>query len=119
MRPICALLACGLLLGACGGSEPAVRAAGNVVDLELRDFRMAPQRVAARRGEITFSVINRGRLPHNLHVKGPGGSRIEISTMLPGRGGQAAKRFPRGTYRLVCTIANHEELGLYGALIVR
>ena len=25
----------------------------------------------------------------------------------------------RGTYRMVCTIANHDDLGMYGSLVVR
>jgi plastocyanin len=114
-----ALLAFALLLGACGGSEEVARAPDRDIGIELRDFRIGPQVVSTRRGELTFTVINRGRLPHNFHVKGPGGSRIGLSTMLPGRGSTGVKKFGRGTYRMVCTIANHEELGMYGRLVVR
>jgi plastocyanin len=119
VRPLCAVLAAVAVLGGCGGADEPVGARDGVLDLELVDFRIVPQQWTAKRGELTFSVINRGKLPHNLHVKGPGGSRVEISTMLPGEGGQAIKRFPRGSYRRVCTIANHEELGMYGRLVVR
>ena len=120
VRPLCALLALGLLLGACGGGEERVRASDGTMDFELVDFRIVPQDVSAPRGgELAFHVINRGRLPHNFHVKGEGGSRVALSTMLPREGSTAVKKLPRGTYRIVCTIANHEELGMYGRLTVR
>ena len=106
VRPLCAVLAAAAVLGGCGGSGEPARAPDGVLDLELVDFRIVPQQWTAKRGELTFSVINRGKLPHNLHVKGPGGSRVEISTMLPGEGGQAIKRFPRGSYRLTTWLAN-------------
>ena len=44
---------------------------------------------------------------------------VAIDTLLPGARAEAAGRFERGDYDLVCTLGNHEELGMYGSLTVR
>lgn len=114
-----ACAAAGLVaLSGCGGSE-AVPARGSVVELRLTDYRVQPLRISARRGRLTFRVRNAGRLPHNLHVERDGLPRLELKTMLPGGSRQGTVRLRRGRFRLVCTIANHEELGMWATLEVR
>lgn len=106
-------------LAGCGGAAQAVREPGGRVEFTLDDFSIAPQKVRVRPGRVTFTAINRGRATHALRVTDGSHDLLSITTLLPGRSGQASARLPRGTYKLYDPIANHEELGAYGTLVVR
>ena len=112
------LIAASLLAGCTNGATEG-RAKGGVVAITLHDFKLEPQIVTAQRRQLTFRVINRGRLPHNFHIRGVGTTRLEIPTMLPGESETASVRLPKGEFRMFCSISNHEELGEYGSLTVR
>jgi uncharacterized cupredoxin-like copper-binding protein len=45
--------------------------------------------------------------------------RLKVTTVLPGERDSARATLTRGTYRMLCPIGNHEELGMYGVLTVR
>ena len=112
------LLAAALLAGCADGAATGRPRAGTVL-VTLHDFRMTPQIVTSKRRWLSFRVTNRGRLPHNFHIRGVGRTRLEIGTMLPGESEVKSVRLPRGDYRMFCSISNHEELGEYGSLTVR
>ena len=112
------ILSATVVLAGCG-SAAAVRARAGVVEMTLTDFRYAPQTIEVRHGQVTFRARDTGRLPHNVSVRGPGGERVVLSTMLPGDSDEATIRLRPGSYRLFCAIANHEELGQYATLHVR
>jgi len=112
------LLAAALLAG-CTDDATTVRAKRGWVDVTLHDFRLTPQIVTSRKRPITFRVVNRGRLPHNFHIRGVGRERLEIGTLLPGESTARVVTLPRGDFRMYCSISNHEELGEYGSLKVR
>ena len=118
MRRALPLLAA-LLLAGCTNGATKGRANDGVVSITLHDFRVEPQIVTAGRRDLTFRVVNRGRLPHNFHIRGVGTTRLESGTMLPGESETASVRLPRGDFRMFCSISNHEELGEYGSLTVR
>ncbi|HVW16896.1 MAG TPA: cupredoxin domain-containing protein [Solirubrobacteraceae bacterium] len=114
----------GLLAAGCEPS--AVPVGGRTVRIEASEYRLRPQNVTVRAGRVTFVVVNRGRLIHNLAVE-----RIasDPDTTPPTLGrssslhpGQTSKPFtidlPPGKYRLVCTIGNHDDLGEHGWLYV-
>lgn len=118
MSRAAALVLCVFGLSACGGEEPA-RPRGSIVYITLDDFRIKPQDIRLGAGEYTFKVFNAGRLPHNFKVRAGEQTRVGFSTLLPRRGEAKLRRISRGGYKIVCTIANHEELGMYGTLTVR
>lgn len=118
VRTIAALLAAVALAG-CGGSEPTVQARGQRVAIELDDFLIRPQNVRAGAGELTFEITNRGRLPHNFRLRDEGREVVEVTTLLPGESATAEATLRRGAYKMVCTVANHEQLGMTGRLVVR
>jgi plastocyanin len=117
-RAIDAALAA-LALAGCGGPEPAVEARGRHVELVLDDFLIQPQNVRAPAGRLTFAVANRGRLPHNFRLRRRDGEPVKIPTLLPGGRGSATVSLRRGSYKMLCTVANHEQLGMTGRLVVR
>jgi plastocyanin len=106
-------------LAGCGGSESTTRAGDGRVRIVLDDFSIAPQRVRVPAGETSFQIVNRGRIGHNFHVVGRNGEPVEVTTLFPGERKSAAATVRRGNYRMVCTVSNHEELGMYGTLVVR
>ena len=98
-----------------------MRERDGVVELTLTDFRIKPQVVRAPRDSLTIVVRNEGRLAHALRIRGATEAvRLKVSTLLPGK--EAARvgvTLKRGHWRLFCPLANHEELGMHGTLIVR
>jgi plastocyanin len=116
---VTALVVAAAWIAGCGGAEPVERVRDGRVAIALDDFFLAPQNVRARAGEIAFEVTNRGRLAHNFRLRRGRGEPLQIKTMLPGDARAASVRLRRGDYRMVCTIANHAELGMTGILLVR
>lgn len=126
-RPLlaAALAALPIALLACGGDD-VVRTDRPILRLTLDEYRIVPQHAVVEPGRMKFTARNTGRLTHDLVVEipdGPGGKPIRIArvpTMQPGETGEPVKvTLKEGEYRLVCTIANHDDLGQYGKLEVR
>jgi hypothetical protein len=118
-----ALVMAALITG-CGGGvggTDAVRDADGVVEIALTDFRLKPQVIRAPRDSLTVVVRNEGRLAHALRIRGASEVvRLKVSTLLPGE--EAARvgvTLKRGQWRLYCPLANHEELGMHGTLVIR
>jgi plastocyanin len=113
----CAALA--VLLVGCGEEDP-VRVRDRVVEVELTDYRIKPQLIRSDAGRTIFRIRNVGRLPHNFHIRGETQTRLKVSTLLPGESFiRTGIRMRRGDWVMFCSIANHEELGMHGTLIVR
>ncbi len=114
-------------LGGCGDDD-VFRTDRPILRVSLDEYRIVPQNAVVKAGRMKFTVRNTGRLTHNLAVQipdGPGGKPVDVlggrtETMQPGAIGDPIKVTLRaGEYRLVCTIANHDDLGQYGVLTVR
>ena len=114
-------------LAGCGSDDPYVPAKGHTVSLRLDEYRVLPQRVTAPAGRITLVARNTGRLTHNLAVvqfARPLGDEQERQyarsrTAHPGETVSTTVTLKPGKYRVVCTIANHDNLGQYGELKVQ
>jgi uncharacterized cupredoxin-like copper-binding protein len=113
-------------LSGCGSDEPYVPAAGRTVSLRLDEYRVLPQRVTVPAGRVRLVGRNTGRLTHNVAVvqfDRPLGEDEErqfarTPTAHPGQQVHTTVTLEPGKYRLVCTIANHDNLGQYGELKV-
>ncbi len=111
----------------CGGDdEPAVVPA-RTLTVALTEYRLDPQDVRVRAGRLRVVAVNRGTLPHNLHVVREDPEDRERTpddlggtpTAQPGDTRRHTfRRLRRGTYRIVCTVANHDDLGMRGTLEV-
>jgi uncharacterized cupredoxin-like copper-binding protein len=123
-----ALTAAVLVLAGCGG-EGAFKTDRPQLELTVDEYRIVPQDIVVRPGRMKFVVRNTGRLTHNLVVQIPPqkagdppepvpGGRVD--TMQPGQTANPIKvTLAPGEYRLVCTIANHDDLGQFGTLEVQ
>ena len=64
-------------------------------------------------------LVNRGRLSHTFWVSRRNHPVAKVSSLLPGDRASKSIRVRAGEYRFLCALANHEELGMYGTLIVK
>jgi hypothetical protein len=113
-----------IVLGGCGDDD-VLRTERPIVRVTLDEYRIVPQRIVVKPGRLKLVARNTGRLTHNLVIQipeGPDEAPVEIArvgTMQPGETGEPIKvTLKPGTYRLVCTIANHDDLGQDGTLEV-
>jgi plastocyanin len=118
VRTTAALLAAAVLSG-CGGAGPTLQVRDQRAEIELDDFLIRPQNLRAQPGELTFAVTNTGRLGHNLRLRGSEGEQVVTTTLLPGDGATESVTLAPGSYTMLCTVANHEQLGMTGRLVVR
>ena len=107
-------------LPACGDDEPAARARDGRVAVALDDFRYRPQLIRAAPGRLRFDLVNRGRLAHTFRLeRGEDSIVAKVSSLLPGDRARKTVRVRKGEYRFFCALSNHEELGMYGTLVVK
>ena len=121
------LAASAIAVAGCGESKH-VRIDRPILRISLDEYRIQPQNISARPGRIKIVVRNSGRLTHNLVIQTPpmevGDKPIDVvgarvRSMQPGEVATPIKvTLAKGTYRLVCTIANHDDLGQYGELVI-
>jgi plastocyanin len=107
------------LLAGCGSAPSTVDAPDGRVSFKLDDFFISPQKVRVPPGRVTFTAIDLGRTTHTLRVSDGVHDLLSITTLHPGQRGSASATLRRGTYKLYCAIANHEQLGMKGTLVVR
>jgi uncharacterized cupredoxin-like copper-binding protein len=124
-----ALLAALTVLGAsgCGGQVAYTRAPHRHVEVALDEYRVTPERIEVRAGRVTILAHDRGHLTHNLQVvafrRPASGEEVRrfgnpIKTLFPGESGTTTLSLGPGKYRLICTLANHDNLGQWAELKV-
>jgi len=118
-----------LALASCGGTEdppdlPKSIAAGQPLTVVGREYVFAPNRVTVKGAPAggvrqRIELVNRGDLAHNIEVLD--GDRIvgRLRSFPPGQQRSLSVRLPKGDYRLICTVADHDQKGMRGTLKVR
>jgi plastocyanin len=127
-RTLCALAVVAGLAG-CGGSEeppdlPATVSAGKPLTVGAKEYVFSPNRVTVKgappRGTRQRIVLdNRGELAHNIEVLD--GDRVvdKLRSFPAGQERELTVDLPRGKYRFICTVADHDEKGMHGTIDVR
>lgn len=113
----------------CGGDddEPGrtlTVPAAEAIAVDGDEYSFDPETIVVEAGgeaaELTLRLRNTGALAHNLIVKGPGGEDLGgTPTFTGGETREASVTLEPGDYSFVCTVGNHEELGMTGELVVR
>jgi plastocyanin len=115
-----------LLVAGCGGADP-VEIEGRTLRLRLDEYQLKPQDVRVDAGRLRIVATNVGRLTHNVKIVRQDENDLEApveeigGTRSTQPGESASVTFENlepGEYRLACTIANHDDLGQYGTLVV-
>jgi uncharacterized cupredoxin-like copper-binding protein len=83
------------------------------------EYKLRPRSFALTRpGVVEFAVRNDGQVVHALEVEGPTGE-FETEEIQPGkRATLKADVDEPGTYELYCPVADHEQRGMVGKLVV-
>ena len=113
----------------CGGDEQEERPspaatvpAGRDVRVNADEYRFDPARITVadgRAGPLKIVLENEGSLAHNLKLRRDGRELGGTPTFPGGETGSGRVLLSPGRYRMVCTVGNHEELGMTGELEVR
>jgi plastocyanin len=119
----CALLAC---FAGCGGDddEQPTRSVTVNPNSTLRvtgdEYSFDPNRVVVRgAGVLTIRLRNAGELAHNLRLRRGEEEAGGTPTFPGGRTESVRLNLEHGRYEMVCTVGDHAELGMVGALQVR
>jgi len=121
-----ALLAAAIVLATGCSDDAPVREEEPVVRVTLDEYAITPQDVSVPSGRVELVARNIGRLTHNLQIEVPPKDPDaqtetlgETPTAQPGTTVDATVDLKPGTYLMRCSLANHDDLGMTGTLIVR
>ena len=113
-----------LLVLGCGDDDQPGRTVTAPANSTLRvvadEYSFDPSTIVLQgAGTLTVTLRNEGALAHNLKVL-RGDEEVDGTPTLPaGRTETARLNLEHGSYRIVCTVGDHEELGMTGTLRVR
>jgi plastocyanin len=123
-RPTLTLALLALALAGCGDDEEQTRTATVPANATLRvtgtEYAFDPGAIVVRgAGPLTIRLRNEGSLAHNLKLRRLD-EEIGGTPSFPGGETRSARvNLEHGRYEMVCTVGDHEELGMTGTLTVR
>jgi uncharacterized cupredoxin-like copper-binding protein len=84
------------------------------------EFHLTLSRPSVKAGVVEIELQNDGQDPHDLRVRRVGGSHtFSIPLVSPGKQRTVTIHMKPGSYRLWCSIADHQALGMHALLRVR
>jgi plastocyanin len=117
------LALCALLVTACGGDDEPGRTVTAPANSGLRvvadEYSFDPETIVLRgAGTLTLRLRNDGELAHNLRLFREGEDVGGTPTFQGGRAESTRLNLEHGSYEMICTVGDHEELGMTGTLRV-
>jgi uncharacterized cupredoxin-like copper-binding protein len=108
LATVVALVASAALAGSQAGAATSVR-------VTMTEFEFALAKSSVPKGAVTFKLVNRGDVRHDMRIGGKKSANIR-----PGGSGTLKVTLSRaGRYPYVCTLPGHAEAGMRGTLTVR
>lgn len=92
-------------------AEGTTAAKGSAVKVSEAEWKIKLPKTTLKAGLYTFDVSNDGKVPHNLTVHGPGGSKA-TPNIAPGKSATLAVALKAGTYDFFCSVPGHKQLGM-------
>jgi plastocyanin len=91
------------------------------VQIVVQEFRFSLSRRTIKAGLAVLELRNMGEDAHDLVLQRADGTRVLVRWPVaqPGAVVDREVRLRPGTYRFVCTVANHRALGMQATLRVR
>lgn len=118
-------LAALVALSGCGGDDKPARTVtvpgDQAIRIEGDEYAFDPGRVIVTGAppQLRITLDNVGSLAHDIRVIDGERDLGGLRSFPSGEKRSATVRVPPGKYRFVCTVADHEELGMKGELEVR
>src|SRR6266536_1630956 len=110
-------LALGVALAALVAAAPiAARpysSAVTTVKVTMKEFKFALSKTSVKHGTVTFTLVNKGNLPHDFAIAGKKSKLIK-----PGKTGTLTVTLKAGKLAYKCTVAGHAAAGMKGKLTV-
>jgi len=98
------------------GSHPTPARVG----VSATEFHLTLSRPSVKAGVVQIELQNDGQDPHDLRVRRVGGSHtFSIPLVGPGKHRTLALHMKPGSYKLWCSVADHQQLGMQALLRVR
>lgn len=99
-------------------AEPELEA--NRLAVQSHEYYYVLSRPKVKAGEVTVELNNQGEDPHNLNIRREGdeGEPLQIAETDSLQRNVASFDLPPGTYRLWCSLPEHEEKGMHTTLVV-
>ena len=129
---IVALVIGALFLAACGGQKPAQQPAqppvaqqpatpapsteGQMVKVDMSEFKFAMAPVEVKAGKVTFELVNAGTVEHSFIIEG---TDVKSEQIRAGQTVSVQADLKPGTYTVVCDVAGHKEAGMTMQLVVK
>jgi hypothetical protein len=101
-----------------GCSHTVPVGANRTLQVALSEYRVVPQRVQAKAGQLTLVVENDGRLTHNLAISSNSTIVGQTPPIPPDGGAELTVALAPGTYLMSSTLFSDQALGEYGTLAV-
>ena len=96
-----------------GGSALGARTGGSVA-VKMSEFKFALSTKTATHGPVTFTVTNKGALPHDFKI---GGKKTPL--IKPGKSAKLVVTLKAGKFPYLCTVPGHAAAGMKGVLKVK
>jgi uncharacterized cupredoxin-like copper-binding protein len=96
--------------------SPSDAASAEDVVVGMYDMYFEPDRITIPANtDVRFIFENRGQAPHNFAVnKQPISVDVE-----PGATAETVVNLPQGTYKFICNVPGHKQVGMNGTLVVK
>jgi alcohol dehydrogenase (cytochrome c) len=96
-------------------TTPATKERSRTVTVDMTEFHFALSTQSVPTGRVTFKLVNKGGIPHNMEIAGKQSADID-----PGGSGTLTVTFTKaGSSRYLCTLPGHAAAGMKGVLRVR
>jgi uncharacterized cupredoxin-like copper-binding protein len=110
-------LALGVALAALVAAAPVAArpstATVTTVKVTMKEFKFVLSKTSVRHGTVTFTLVNKGKLPHDFAIAGKKSKLIK-----PGKTGTLTATLKAGKIAYKCTVAGHAAAGMKGKLTV-
>ncbi len=83
------------------------------VMVTMTEFKFAFSTKAVHPGKVTFRLVNKGKVAHDLRVAGKTSAKVQ-----PGKTGMLLVTLKKGKYAYLCTVPGHAAAGMKGVLTV-
>jgi plastocyanin len=101
--------------------EPEANRVGVTANDSGGAFGFVLSRPQVRSGQVTVELNNQGEDPHNLNLRRQSSEAepvFQLANALPAHQQVASFELPAGTYRLWCSLPEHDEKGMHTTLVV-